>query len=489
MDTPPRHFTPLVSEKSLDAYLALLRKVSKTDSPLFPVRRLAPPCLKSPGDSPRFLEIQILSKVARAEAVLSLFKGDRAQSLETLAGSYWMGGSQNSGETPTERLIGVAVRTIAAAGLEMHSLNGCETAEDLKAAWDMLEHLANLPGQETDSSWRDVITPIVGEMKLSGPGAPNFQEFEIRQKVSDVRFAVVRTAVAARYHLLTAGAFSKSPAEFGPLLPDGPLGDCFATSAPLHFVAKPDGFHIYSVGPDGRDDAGAIPYDPTNGTMSRGDLAVRVPREREYPFPAGGVRVNTAAELLKMFPNGLPPDPFADTRGRPLSIIASSEADWESCAVPGARKGAAAPKGAASAQDSPPASASELPATPSRAADAPTSSVIVFSFGPDTDESEHVLLRRLTGEDVFTTYSVPAARLQLVYPPNASRVPPPLPRAGTMQELAATTAIQGGPASARQGWGGYPLSNLNASPFRQPAYDPTNGSTSKGNLYLRIPPP
>ena len=491
-DTPPRHFTPPVSERSLDAYLALLRKVSKTDSPLFPVKRLVPPCLKSPGDSPRFLEIQILSKVARAEAVLSLFKGDRAQSLETLAGSYWIGGSQNSGETPIERLIGIAVRTIAAVGLEMHALNGCETAEDLKAAWDMLEHLANLPGQETDSSRRALMdTPLVGEMKLSGSVNPNFREFEVRQKSGDARFAILRTAVAARYHLLTAGAFPKSPAEFGPLLPGGPLADCFATSAPLRFVAKPDGFYIYTIGPDERDDAGAIAYDPTNGSASRGDLAMRVPREREYPFPACGVRVNTAAELLKMFPNGLPPDPFADTRGRPFSIIASSEADWESCALPGARKGAAAPGGAASAQDSPPAAASGLPATPSRGADAPTSSVIVFSFGPDTDESEHVLLRRLTGEDVFTTYSIPAARLQLVYPPNASRVPTPLPRAGTMPELAATTAIQADLAAARYGspGGGYPLSNPNASPFRQPAYDPTNGSTSKGNLYLEIPRP
>ena len=32
---------------------------------------------------------------------------------------------------------------------------------------------------------------------------------------------------------------------------------------------------IYSTGPDGVDDKTAILYDPTNGTTSRGDIAIR----------------------------------------------------------------------------------------------------------------------------------------------------------------------------------------------------------------------
>lgn len=35
---------------------------------------------------------------------------------------------------------------------------------------------------------------------------------------------------------------------------------------------------LYSVGPDKQDDGGAISYDPTNGTVSRGDIFLRVPR-------------------------------------------------------------------------------------------------------------------------------------------------------------------------------------------------------------------
>lgn len=37
---------------------------------------------------------------------------------------------------------------------------------------------------------------------------------------------------------------------------------------------------IYSVGPDRQDDGGAVFYDPSNGTMSRGDILIRVPRRR-----------------------------------------------------------------------------------------------------------------------------------------------------------------------------------------------------------------
>jgi len=277
-----------------------------------------------------------------------------------------------------------------------------------------------------------------------------------RHKVADATFAVLRTAVAARHRLLTSGAFPGSPAEFGPLLPAGPLGDCFATSAPLRFLGKPDGFHIYSFGPDGQDDAGAITYDPTNGTTSRGDLALRIPRERQYPFPAGGMRVNTAAELLKMFPNGLPPDPFADTRWRPLSIIASSEADWKSCALPGVKMSPVSVPPAATgpgepgytpAPAPPPASPSVPPPAPSSGADAPTTPtrVVVFSFGPDTDESSYMSFPRLTGEDVFTTHSMYSTPLQLVFSP--------------------------------------------ARFVMQPYYDPTNGTTSRGELYLKIARP
>jgi len=439
---------------SLPERLQWLRDLSKTDS-LYPgVER--PMILSSVAlQAPKFLNLQITAKTVRVESLLCLFQGDKTRSLEMLAGTYWMGQSLNAGDTVISKLIGIAMRAIATGGLQLHTLDGCQSPEDLRVVWDTLEKLANLPGQETGSSLLDgELSLITAQMKMSGLYARNFQEVHTRHKVADAGFSVLRTAVAARHRFLAAGVFPASPAEFGPLLPGGPLGDCFTTSAPLRFLSKPDGFHIYSVGPDGRDDAGAILYDPTNGSVSRGDISLRIPREREYPFPAGGVRVNTAAELLRLFPNGLPPDPFADTRGRPLSIIASSEADWKSCALPGVKTAPAPPAatgpgepGYTPAPAPPPASPSAPPPAPPSGADAPTTptQVVIFSFGPDTDESNYMSFPRLTGKDVFTTHSMYSTPLQLVFSP--------------------------------------------ARLVMQPYYDPTNGTTSKGNLYLEIPRP
>jgi hypothetical protein len=41
---------------------------------------------------------------------------------------------------------------------------------------------------------------------------------------------------------------------------------------PLHFLLFGRHLIIYSFGPDGRDDHGAIRYDPTNGLVSKGDI-------------------------------------------------------------------------------------------------------------------------------------------------------------------------------------------------------------------------
>jgi len=487
------YYAPRLKDRTLPEYLNWLRNSAKCDLLNSDMERLVPFSLSQPIRVPNFLEIQIISKVTRVQASLALFQGDRQGSLELLTGTYWMGQSLNAGDTLIERLIGIAVRAIATSGLELYALDGCQSPEDLRVLWVTLERLANLPGQETGASLLEAeVSPLLGQMKLSGFQAPNFLEAHIRHCVADAIFAILRTAVAARYRLLTTGAFPKSPAEFGPLLPAGPLADCFATSAPLRFLSKPDGFHIYSVGPDGQDDRAAIIYDPTNGATSRGDLALRIPRERQYPFPAGGVRVNTAPELLRMFPNGLPPDPFAAKRGRPLNIIASSEADWKSCALPGVKTAPAPPAAPGPGLPGYTPAPAPPPASPP-GADAPTTPtpVVIFSFGPDVDESQYTAFRRLTGEDVFTTYSVYTARLQLVFPPNAAPVPPPPPPPppGLVQGPLGVGRARAAAGMINSPYPGFPFGNPAAGPLMEPYYDPTNGTTSRGNLYLKIPRP
>lgn len=496
---------------SLPEQFQWLREAGKTDS-LYPdmenmIRRVS----LAKTEVPNLLSIQILAKTTRLKSLFCLLQGDRTRSLELLAGTYWMGQSLNATDLLISKLIGMAVRSIATGGLELLAFEGCRSPEELREVWDTLERCANLPGQETGSTLADgEFPPLVARMECSGMFVPALSEAATRQRMSDAKFAALRTAIAAQYRRMTAGEFPKTPAEFGPLLPAGPLADCFATSAPLKYLEKPDGFYVYSIGPDGRDDVLTISYDPTNGAMSRGDVSVRVPRKREYPFPAGGVRVNTAVELLKIFPNGLPPDPFADTKGRPLSIFAASRADWETCAVPGAKKtwagGAPGGEGPNSSSTLPRAADNPTTAILPRAADNPTTltPVAVFSFGPDTDEGLYGDYQYLTGEDVFTTYSLPMAPYQLVFPLSGIPQParpapsPPPPPPGFPIRVAPgmmppglsrfNPRFPGRPANMTGIYRGYP-GQVSSGEYLQPPYDPTNGITSKGNLYLIFPRP
>ncbi|MCE5229711.1 hypothetical protein LLG95_08965 [bacterium] len=50
------------------------------------------------------------------------------------------------------------------------------------------------------------------------------------------------------------------------------------TNEPIRILQQPDGTLIYSLGPDRQDQQGAVTYDPHNGTISAGDIVVRIPR-------------------------------------------------------------------------------------------------------------------------------------------------------------------------------------------------------------------
>ncbi len=61
-------------------------------------------------------------------------------------------------------------------------------------------------------------------------------------------------------------------------IPDAPLPRDPFTRAPLTVLSQPDGATtFYSLGPDLADQRGALAYDPTNGTISPGDITLRLP--------------------------------------------------------------------------------------------------------------------------------------------------------------------------------------------------------------------
>jgi hypothetical protein len=278
---------------------------------------------------PNFLEFQVKTKVCRILAQLYLFQGRRGESLSLLCALYRLGQSLNSNGVLIQQLIAVAIRAIASGGLECYVLNACETEEDFLKCRDALSRLHDTPGLAVAENI------FVGEYSFLrtrmievtyGWGTPNYLEAETRYKVSDMKFELVRMAASARHHFVSKGDFPVSEDDMSSFLGGEIPKDAFDIKAHLKFLRNPENqFFVYSIGPDEKDDKAAIYYDPTNGTISRGDIFIRIPREREFPFPREPVRASNAFDLLEQFPNGLPADPFADTKGRPFSIIESSD--------------------------------------------------------------------------------------------------------------------------------------------------------------------
>jgi len=416
-----------------------LKNFLASDQMFFLSYSLVPP-LKSPSYSPpgipNFLGFQVDAKVARTMATLYLFQGRREESLEILAASYRLGQALNSEGSFIQRLIGIAVRAIACAGLQIYALNACESEADFQTFWAMLERLHNTPAQEDGRHiLDDERSPFLSLLKpVSGIGVPNYLEAQTRHRVTDMKFQLLRMSTAAKYRLITTGDFPSSEKEFAPLLPDGIPLDVFVKNAPLHFLRRsPEEFIVYSFGPNNVDETAAFSYDPTNGTSTPGDIFITIPSKREFPFPRNPVHAATAFDLLEKFPNGLPSDVFADKRGLPLSIIESTD----------------------------------------------THPVVIFSFGPNTDENEGYYpsgLNPFPGEGLIEPMSPPSPSPM----PTPSPVPPvPTPAPDTHPTYGRTIQKVFRRSETK------PM--LLGSWTLQPLYDPTNGTVSPGDLFVEIP--
>jgi len=306
---------------------------------------LVPPCLK-PGYSPvpYFWEVQVHTKVLSTLALFDLFQGKREESLHVLTSLYRLGQTLDYGGYFIEKLVGIALRSIVSARLGIFVLNACENEKDFISCRDMLDRLQKTQSQYESISWYENSPQILlCFMTGSGHYWGHNVETIMRSRISDMKFELVRMALAAKYCLLKTGEFPGGDMDFRAFLPEGLPMDAFAKGTPLSFVrTSQDEIRVYSIGPDKNDDKASFEYDPTNGTVSSGDVSITIPREREFPFPREPVHAANAYELLAQFPNGLPGDTFGDERNRPFGILESMK-------------------------DHP---------------------VTIFSFGPDTDEAE-----------------------------------------------------------------------------------------------------
>lgn len=443
---------------SIDAKNKKIKEMFLTGKePYYPHAMPFVPAIEKPSsrilEVPNFLDIQVHTKVTRLIAILYLLQGKQEEALDLISAIYRLGQTMNADGILISRLIGIAVRSIATDALRIYTLNACETPEDFEKAWTVLEKLNTTPYLEMGENL------LVGEFPLligfmdyvdGMIGNPNLTEALIRHQIADTQFQLVRTATAAKYRFITTGQFPQTNEEFGPLLREGPPCDEYNTQKPVSFIKPPDrDFTVYSYGPDKTDDSALITYDATNGTISRGDLCIIIPREREFPFPKEAVHAATAYELLEQFPNGLPADSFADTRGRPLSIVESTV---------------------------------EHP-------------VVIFSFGPNTDERNFVPYdgkELRIGDTVIGPIPTPpipenatlGRKLQLVV--GRAEIPE------TSEPEAPGMMIEPGMILMEPGMMDFGMGNTkrNVIPgFLQlePQYDPTNGTVSDGDIYIELP--
>lgn len=211
------------------------------------------------------LNYQIAMKVFLAEAEFLMLDGKpekREEALKILAGIYHFGQLLNCSDTVIYRLIGMAIRRIACRGLRLYTLNCCKTQDEFLEFWEMLGEIASKAKEK--------------ELRESLPIRVDKKEFETRQRHADADFQLVRMATAAKYRFFTQQAFPGSAEEFAPLLPDGPPQDPFGLEQ-LKFFSGPESFTCYSVGPDEQDGQATVCYDPTNGTVSGGDIILEIP--------------------------------------------------------------------------------------------------------------------------------------------------------------------------------------------------------------------
>lgn len=290
------------------------------------------------GSTPNFVEHQALSKEAGVASQFLLLQGRREESLELLLGNYRMGQNVGASETVIGQLIGANARAIAILNLNEQILNACETESETQVFLARFRQVRRsdgfLSGEFT--AFEDT-PPLMACMTYSGDLAmPDEAERGIRCDSTNAQGAILEAVAAAKLFRQRTGRYPGSAEDFATVLPDGLPRDPFAQKAAVRWAvgdardgvgrgesapgdANRDGaatdsaaeFTVYSVGPDRTDGGGRVQYDASNGTTSEGDILLRIPREREFPFPDGPVHASSADDLCRQFPHGLPRDVFA----------------------------------------------------------------------------------------------------------------------------------------------------------------------------------
>ena len=305
-------------------------------------------------------DLEVTANCIRHLSLLYFFQDRLKESLDILAGCYRLGQILNN--TIEFSHAGSSLRKYAITGFYFYGMKACKTVKDMNKLCQVLERLHSISQQR--ETWERLIrerkSPLINYLESKTPVSTSRFSREMRkQKEFDAYFQVLRASCAARMFFLEKGRFPDAEETFDAILPGGLPTDPFAENDKLKILhSDNDDLTIYSIGPNEKDDHA--------GELENGDdIYLCIPEKSEFPLPEKPVSASNAEQLLEQFPNGLPPDLFADTENRPLSILDSTEKE----------------------------------------------PVRIFSFGPDQDEQEYM-------DNMTIKQTASSATMQLVFSPD-----------------------------------------------------------------------
>lgn len=136
-----------------------------------------------------------------------------------------------------------------------------------------LEELGKPYWERDYKKWQEIEEETGKKHPLARIAIPNFWQSGVRCEVSDLKAHLAGTAAALERFKADNGHYPWSleavPKYYLPELPVDPF-----SGRTLGYAGDAVGYKLYGIGPDGQDNLSTITYDPTNGSMSAGDIIV-----------------------------------------------------------------------------------------------------------------------------------------------------------------------------------------------------------------------
>jgi hypothetical protein len=275
------------------------------------------------------IESETIERLASLEAIFHMIRGNNKEALKFISSAYHIGWILKDTYF-SNRLwsTGIRVRKRYVDNFQFYVLNCCETDQEFEDLWKILESYHNPASfnetleevKKSVSYNKNIDTTFSNKYYESSSG--NYGDI-IWKCLADAKYELVIMTTSVKEFFLNNGRFPDNSGELKIPLSNPSVLDPFSSKT-LKMKTGVDECICYSFGPDRKDDNAGFSYDPTNGLMSEGDVIIKVPRERTYPFPRGGLKADTPEDIRRIFPNGLPLDSFPDKNGEPLKISNTS---------------------------------------------------------------------------------------------------------------------------------------------------------------------